>query len=475
MSTSETRQLCEWISSLSLDHIPQDRVTRAKYLILDGLACLLIGAHLPWSEDAVKGIFSFESSGPCSVFGWERVSLLNSTFLQGFELDDYHREAPIHSNSIVLPALFAALEHCAAADNTAINGPSFLLSTIVGYETGPRVGQGVYGGEVLGRGWHSGAIFGPAAAAAASSKLFGLSADQMEDALGIACTQAGGLMSAQYESSVKRMQHGFATRNGLFAALMARSEYSGIKQVLERPYGGFLSVFSQGNGKEPAFLAEKVVEKLGEMWEMDRIVVKPYATMAATHGTIDCVIKLQENYPEVTAKVDRIKKVTVEMSTPAWKKGGWVVKRPLTPTGAQMSCVYAAAMQLLEGQVQPAQFGASQMEREDVWTLMEKIECVPNPDWDKDMITGWYQRIYLEVEGDDGETKTYTDLVEAPRGNGVPLTNEEILTKWRRVTEGVIDPKRRATIEKLVLSLEDMENMEELAAILYPQTSNVLA
>lgn len=59
----------------------------------------------------------------------------------------------------------------------------------------------------------------PAAAAAASAKLFGLSADEIEDALGIACTQVCGLMSAQHGSMVKRMQHGFASRNGLFAAL----------------------------------------------------------------------------------------------------------------------------------------------------------------------------------------------------------------------------------------------------------------
>jgi aconitate decarboxylase len=58
--------------------------------------------------------------------------------------------------------------------------------------------------------------------------MIGLPANQIEDAVGIACTQAGGLMSAQYESEVKRMQHGFAARNGLLAALLARAGYIGI-------------------------------------------------------------------------------------------------------------------------------------------------------------------------------------------------------------------------------------------------------
>ncbi|MGD0701665.1 MAG: MmgE/PrpD family protein [Trebonia sp.] len=50
-----------------------------------------------------------------------------------------------------------------------------------------------------------------------------------EDAFGMAATQSCGLMSAMYESMVKRMQHGFASRNGLTAAALAASGYVGIK------------------------------------------------------------------------------------------------------------------------------------------------------------------------------------------------------------------------------------------------------
>ena len=59
------------------------------------------------------------------------------------------------------------------------------------------MGLALHGFDMLTRGWHSGAVFGPAAAAAATSNLLHLSAKVVEDALGIACTQAGGLMAAQ--------------------------------------------------------------------------------------------------------------------------------------------------------------------------------------------------------------------------------------------------------------------------------------
>jgi aconitate decarboxylase len=65
------------------------------------------------------------------------ATLLNSTFIQGFELDDFHGDAPLHSNnSIVLPALFAAVQHTSTEISGPIDAPTFLLATIVGCETG---------------------------------------------------------------------------------------------------------------------------------------------------------------------------------------------------------------------------------------------------------------------------------------------------------------------------------------------------
>lgn len=107
-------------------------------------------------------------------------------------------------------------------------------------------------------------MFGPAVSSIATGKMLGLSVGTMEDALGIACTQACGLVSAQFESEVKRMQHGFAAGNGLLAALLARGGYVGIKKVLEREYGGYLAIFGQGSGKGPLYKVGEVTKGSGE-------------------------------------------------------------------------------------------------------------------------------------------------------------------------------------------------------------------
>ena len=158
-----TGRVCNFVASVELEDVPEDVCTNAKYLILDGIACALVGARLPWSQTAVEAIFDMEGPGNCTVIGWNQrlnpigAALLNSTFIQGFELDDVHADAPWHANSVILPAIFAAAEHASRGMQgpRKFDGKNFLLSTIVGFEIGSRVGHALYGSEMLSRGWHS--------------------------------------------------------------------------------------------------------------------------------------------------------------------------------------------------------------------------------------------------------------------------------------------------------------------------------
>lgn len=73
-----TGKLCNWVASTQFEDIPHEIVERAKYILLDGLACALVGARLPWCEKAVKAVTKMESpGGSCSVLGWEKVRRSN--------------------------------------------------------------------------------------------------------------------------------------------------------------------------------------------------------------------------------------------------------------------------------------------------------------------------------------------------------------------------------------------------------------
>lgn len=473
-----TATLAKWIATTDNATIPTKHLERAKYLILDGIACALVGAKLPWSVTATRALLKAEPAGSCSIIGWGNQSfgplsaaLINSTYIQGFELDDYHSGAPLHSNALLLPALFAAVEGLCAAHEARPTGLDFLRAYVVGCEVGPRVGLALHGKDLLTRGWHSGAIQGPSAAAAAASNLLSLSAQQTEWALGIACTQAGGLMSAQFGSMAKRMQHGFASRNGLLAVILAREGYTGIESVYETEYGGFLSMFSRdsaiGAGK-PSYLPTELTRGLGERWEIDAVRVKLHAAMAGLHGTIDCVEMLQKQHPDrfEEGRLHGIEQITTEHGDASYHHGGFIAPedKPLSSTAAQMSIQYAAAAQLIDHQVLMAQFGADRLNRPSVRRLMSVVRPTHNVDFDSSPDATFKTKI--TVAFNDGTS--LTSAVNAPKGINPPVSNEDIVVKWRRLVAGVITDQRQTEIENIVLGLENLgsEGLMDLLALL---------
>ena len=460
-----TGRLATWLARTTIADVPAKVRERAKYLVLDGIGCALVGAQLPVSRIGVEAVTALESAGDSPLIGWDgratsatSAAMLNSSFIQGFELDDYHPLAPLHSNSLILPAMLAAAPHVGR-----VSGERFLLGAILGYETGPRVGQALGGLDMLSRGWHSGVVFGPMTAAAAAGTLYGLDAAGFEDAFGMGATQSCGLMSAQFESMVKRMQHGFASRNGLTAAALAASGYVGIKRVFERPYGGWLSTFGEGHRTYP----EEIYTSLGTLWETERIAVKPYSAMGLLHAAIDAALELRPQ-----ADVSQIQRIDIDMGEAAYGHGGWKAERPLEVIGAQMNVAYVVAVALLDGDVLVDQFSQDRIDREDVWALVDRTVT-------------HHERAYDNLPVDDRLTTrvrlTFNDgssrvaKVAHPRGTGDRnLTNAEIRDKFAKLTRDAIPAERQAAIEKAVLGLDTLDDVAQLAALLTPAVHSPL-
>ncbi|OJJ30779.1 hypothetical protein ASPWEDRAFT_43655 [Aspergillus wentii DTO 134E9] len=465
-----TEPFASWVASLSLSDVPEDVRTRVKHILLDGLGCALLGSKLPWSVKAKEAICTLEGPGKCSLIGYNQglgplpAALLNSTFLQAFEMDEFHFANPIHGSSVIIPAIFAAAQH----ESSPITGASLLLAALVGYETGPRVGAALGGHQILGMGWHSGPIFGPAASAAAVSKLWNQPAEIIEESIGTACTQAGGLMSAQYESMVKRMQHGFAARSGVLAASLSREGFRGIKKVFDREYGGFLTTFSLGSKNTPRFDGAELLSELGSRWDLLGFSIKRYASCATTHGSVDCIRTLLSDHPDQMKDVSRIAKITIYMPEVARKRAAFAPERPITAIAAQMSAPYAVAVALLDGDVTPHQFATELLGRDAIWEIMPKVTCTTS----EEFYHTWAHKAVVEF--DDGTSVTST--IKAPTGVDPALTNEGIVDKFRTVTKGVITEERQRAIEKFILNLEDVEDVNvALKALLDEETVNVIA
>jgi 2-methylcitrate dehydratase PrpD len=460
-----TGTLATWVADLTLDDIPQNVVERAKHLLLDGIGCALIGSQLPWSRVATGAVLDLENKGDVVVIGTGQstsgpaAAVLNGTFIQGFELDDFHPIAPVHSCSLVIPALLSTV----VAQSGATTGADFLIGAIAGFEVGPRVGYALHGTQMLDRGWHSGPVFGTHSAAMASGKLRKLSPAQLEDALGLAGTQSAGLMAAQYEAMSKRMHHGFAARNGFYAAGLAAANYTGIKRVFERAYGGFLSVFGEGHNPDASLLTEQ----LGERWETSIIMVKSYAVMGGLHGAVDAARQLRQSVDP-----DDISKIAITVGETIYKHGWWKPERPLTAIGAQMNIGYATAAALLDGNALPEQFTAARLDADDIWSLIDVTDVQLDESLADAALTERF-RTDLAVTTRDGGV--HQVRVVAPHGAPWdPVTNDELVTKFHALADRVTSRQRADAIERAVVGLEDLDDVAGLIDLLASPVAGAL-
>ena len=326
---------------------------------------------------------------------------------------------------------------------------------------------------MLSKGWHSGPVFGTPAAAAASAKLCGLSAVQIEDAIGIACTQACGLMAAQYEGMVKRMQHAFAARNGLLGTLLAKGGYQGIRKVFERPYGGYLAMFSLGSKHDPPYNPLEIVKNLGSFWHTEAIRIKLHACVGGCHGLIELLARMQEAHPARFASQDlfKVKDIHVRLSDPIFHHDGWAPEvRPLTATGGQMCAAYIAAVQLVDRQVLLEQFASSQLDRDEVWDIVHKVRCSHSAEFDKPHMACGAR---VTVVFDDGTS--IEDVIMQPKGYNPPVSNEEIRAKYRKLTNSILSSERQQKIEAMVMDLENLRDVTDLTNLLSGDVANPLA
>src|ERR1700719_4534336 len=289
-----TRGIAAFVAGLTYERIPAEVIARIKLLILDSLGCALYGTELPWSRILMATLGGLDQTKACAVWGTDRrlsaphAALINGTLVQSFELDDVHRAGVLHVGAVTLPALIAVAEL-----RGGMTGRDFLRAAVAGYEIGPRVGL-CMGPEHIGQGWHSGATVGVFSAAAGAAAGLGLSPDQTVHALGIAGTQAAGLMAAQYGAMVKRMHAGRAAQSGLYGALLARNGFTGITDVFEAPYGGFCTTFSRSTD---LFDLDELSAGLGERFETLRIALKVYSCVARRHTSLDAIRAIQQRRP----------------------------------------------------------------------------------------------------------------------------------------------------------------------------------
>lgn len=434
---------------LEIDYagLPAEVVDRAKYLLLDHLGVAARGAQIE-SSTAVHRFLSRIAGGASGVpvvgtgltAEASYAALANGVAAHAPELDDVVNAASLHPGVCVMPAALSA-GHLADA-----TGKELIAAITAGYEVMVKLGVALDPAAHYAQGFHPTGTCGVFGAAVAAGKLVKLGQAQMVHALGIAGSQAAGLLEFLSDGTyTKRFHAGWGAHSGLIAALLARDGFTGPATVIEGKFG-FLRAYS------PASAPAKIFTGWCDPYEVMRTSIKPHACCRYKQGPIDCILTLvQEN----GLSAEAVEKVTVSIL-----KAGFALvaeprelkARPKTIVDAQFSMPFGGAVAILKGNAFLDEYCLENILSPQVQQLMQRFECVHDAEIEPEFPRKWPAKVEILTKAG----QRFTARMDFPKGDPEnPLSWDELIDKFHRLTAGVFPKGQRQRLIAHVRKLED--------------------
>jgi 2-methylcitrate dehydratase PrpD len=212
------------------------------------------------------------------------------------ETDDFHPVTKAHPGCGVVPAAWAMAE----LENAS--GRSLLWAVVAGYDTCCRVLRAL--DPDLVRGSHRsaegiGATFGASAAAGVTA---GLDEIRMCHVLSYAAQQASGVWSWVRDSEHIEKAFdfgGMGARNGVYAATMVRTGFTGVADVFEGEHN-VLDALST------APRPQALVDGLGERFAVTETAIKTYPVGYPMQSALDALLRLMREHRFAAADVQQL-------------------------------------------------------------------------------------------------------------------------------------------------------------------------
>lgn len=444
-SDTLTSKLARFANQLGYDHLTKDQVYKIKTFFLDWLGSAYAGRNQPSVKALLKVVRGLGGSAESTLIPDDKKSmsllaaLANGASSHVVEMDDLHRGSVLHPAAAIIPAVFAL------AEKQKASGVDLILGILVGYEVGIRVAMAV--GQSHYHHWHTTATCGTFGAAAGAAKMLRLDEEQFVWALGSAGTQAAGLWEFLVEGAMSKQLHpGKAALNGLLSALLAQEGFTGARRILEGEKGFFRATSRD-------FDEEKCVVGLGRDFMFERNSLKYYASCGHTHSAIDAVFDAVKGN-RVTGR--EVKQVDLYVYQAALDLLGGVA--PITPYAAKFSLPFCLATALRYGHVDPEDFDETRLADPEIHLLMNRVKILGDPALNRSYPEKWPARVEIFMN-DERHLKGSSDFPKGDPEN--PMTQEELLEKFRRLTRGHLSSSATETLIERCMDLEKISDLSQ--------------
>jgi 2-methylcitrate dehydratase len=453
-----TRLLAGYASDVVAEDLPEQITHEVKRRLLDSIGVAVAG--LDGDAPAAARAYAEDLPDPNGATIWgshlqanpEVAGFANGVAVRYLDFNDtYLSREPLHPSDVIAPLMALAEWHDRPAND-------LLAAIATAYEVSVTLCDAA---SLRTQGWDHVNYIGIGVACAAG-QLLRLPVEGIEHAVSIAAvphaamreTRAGEL------SMWKGAAAANAARNAVFATLLAEKGMTGPA----RPFEGEMAFARQlldGEGFD-----QEVLSRLEAEASPRRILdshIKFWPVEYHAQSAVDAALQFPDGFLK---GADGIKSIEIDTFDVAYQIIAKDPEKwdPKTRETADHSLQYIVVAALLDGEVtswtfEPERFRDSRT----LDILKERVTVREDPELSAGYPDGIPNRITVTTTAGDREVRE----VRHPRGHARnPMTDEEVVAKYRRNVEGRLDAERVASVERLVWDLDQEESLQPLARAL---------
>jgi 2-methylcitrate dehydratase PrpD len=442
--------LSTYMSAAGTGGLPDEVAEHAKHHLLDTLAAMVSGSELLPGQAGLRYIRAHGGEGTATIAGSALTAaaadaaLVNGVMAHADETDDSHNASRSHPGCAVVPAALAVGEVLGS------DGARFLRAVTLGYDVGTRVLMAMGGAAFSyesSLSTHSiGGTFGAAAAAACVASL---DARQMRWALDYTAQQSSGIRAWRRDTDHIEKAFvfgGMPARNGVTSALLVRSDWNGIDDIFSGADNFFLAY-------APKAQPERLVEKLGERYEIVQTDIKKWTVGSPIQGPLDAIDAIHGKRP---FDADQVQSVTVRLAPSVAE----VVDNRDIP---DICLQHMVAVMLLDKTVSfHAAHDKPRMQNSAVLHQREKVKLVRDEELSKFLPV---RDAIVEIDLTDGTR--LSERVSAVRGTPRnPMSRAEVIDKARDLTAPILGREKSERLIETVYAIETVTDIRSLRPLI---------
>jgi 2-methylcitrate dehydratase len=452
---SLAHKIAEFACNIRFEDLPKETVHEAKRRLIDSMGCAM-GAWLAEPVKIARGLASFSTSElGATVVGTRHASspdlaaFANGVMFRYLDYNDtYLSKEPAHPSDN-----FAAV--LAIAEVFDLTGRDVILGAVIAYEVQCRLCDAY---SIRSRGWDH-VTYGAFSTVAGCGAILGFDEETMVHAFGLAGVPNNAMRQTRVGelSMWKGCAFANASRNGVFATLLANMGMTGASQVFEGEMGFFKEICGGDSFDIATFAGGK------EPFMINRTYIKKYPAEYHSQSAVDAAEQIVAEHGGVIAP-DSVESIEIATFNASYEIiGGEPEKwRPQSRETADHSLPYITCAALVDGKVTLATYDESRYKDETLLKVVAKTKVVADDDLNRVYPEGGIPN-RLTVKLKDG--KTYVKRVDAPSGHALnPMTDEDVEEKFYSMAVPMLGQASAVDAISPIWALDEQEDLSEVFA-----------